>query len=96
PSPSSTTETKESTNDQSVVRKEEESVATTQVVHLQKEMAKAQNNFQNEIYIRFFENLDFASRIKLRLNRRLERLHLCVKNELFKIQVTISSDEYQL
>ncbi|GMS98374.1 hypothetical protein PENTCL1PPCAC_20549, partial [Pristionchus entomophagus] len=50
----------------------------------------------DDIHICFFKYLDFSSRNKLRLNKRLDGLQMCVKNKLYSIELKIFSDRYEL
>ncbi|GMS98370.1 hypothetical protein PENTCL1PPCAC_20545, partial [Pristionchus entomophagus] len=65
------------------------------VDRMEKMGQKSFMDLPDDIHIRFFEDLDFASRLKLRLNKRLDGLHLCVKNELYAILVKISTNHYE-
>ncbi|GMS97398.1 hypothetical protein PENTCL1PPCAC_19573 [Pristionchus entomophagus] len=79
------------------------SVASSEIVKPQQMVLELESNSEmpfmdlpGDIHIRFFEELDFPCCLKLRLNKKLDGLQMCVKNILHKIELKIFSDHYEL
>lgn len=50
----------------------------------------------DDILIKIFKYLDPITRRNLRVNQRLDKLHMCVKNNLEKINIEVCSETYAL